>query len=1021
MASAGENSMRKQMSITRRRHRRRITVKNNSIINNNSFRFSSIINNKHAHQTRLNNFSKDVISDNTTTADNSDSDAVYLVEDIIGEKIVKGQKFYKVRWQGFPPDADSWEPEKNLSNVLDAIRSFHRREHCMDVKPPSSRKDCLSSVTDSPASVPTPPSTPNSLRGTGDGERLRGASEERQTGQQVLKRKHNTKSRTSGRYEYVPKHQLVASKTKYFDDIRDGKIDLSSNDLYSRVKTRRRATEPSTTATSSGDSITSTNNSGTEEAGQTGAQPTLPLLPYTLKREPTSPSSDCFNAGESLSGFQSTVDSTESERMKPNFSDPADDLPESVPDSMAQCYSVPEFESCPEDPAPQSKITRGVQCDEPSFPSGRPLVTSCTSCVQAQPNLCDVAVSPLFSARCSPVVLEPSGCCTTSFKCDEVNLPSDTVDSIRVPVDNPDNSSGEMNMDTSHVPETPEDRGPGPTVSCLRDLVQAYFGLINHFQRPQHHLSPNQAHQRTPQSDRFSRYDVTSLEELPALQSYSPLARIRTQEDLLEALDNQRWGLIATLPMHMPEGDLQCKEPAVTLEGILSPGTLINTDGDSSDRPLVNQEVIVASIAKSTGRSLVLERLLSLGLDPDMLVTVDQSAPAWSLLTLAVRLRRIHVAQALLDAGAKPDVIEPMGPRQRTALGMALAMGDVDLATMLILAGSNFYQVENGTTALSFIMKMLNTRASSTSQSTKLSVATAELQDKLRSPDNLLPSVPTPEPPPNVELPVLPKTLLLSATLGSPTPVSTSHACSSQTTYTNPLDASNVFPSVDSLRRLHDLVAAHHARLSVSVTKLVRNWLVRAGLTQVALVSPCQWINIRAGSVTISFTWPMSTHTIKPNVSKSWHQSVAPILLLVHGRVVPPACYETWMDDDGPCLVERVCLDQVTVQKPLGRTLFATTLFPLHWNANVGREHHVTIHFRQPSRSSPSSISRPTCVAVMIIAVTQGTHEPTGAANGGTRGARALTFSSVAHHNQNRSPYSNRSSINSPQFTASRR
>ncbi|KER24331.1 hypothetical protein T265_07971 [Opisthorchis viverrini] len=460
-------------------------------------------------------------------------------------------------------------------------------------------------------------------------------------GQQVLKRKHNTKSRTSGRFEYVPKHQLVASKTKYFDDIRDGKIDLSSNDLYSRVKTRRRATEPSTTATSSCDSITSTNNSGTEETGQTGAQPTLTLLPYTLKREPASPSSDCFNAGESLSGFQSTVDSTESERMKPNFSDPADDLPESVPDSMAQCYSVPEFESCPEDPAPQSKITRGVQCDEPSFPSGRPLVTLCTSCVQAQPNLCDMAVSPLFSARCSPVVLEPSDCFTTSSKGDEVNLPSETVDSVRVHVDN---SSEEMIKDTGHPPETPEERGSGRTVSCLRDLVQAYFSLINHFQRPQLHLSPHQTHQRTPQSGRFSRFDVTSLEELPALQIYSPLARIRTQKDLLEALDNQRWGLIATLPTHMPEGDLQLQRFVVTLESILSPGTSTCAEGGSSDRPLVNQEVVVASIAKSTGRSLVLESLLSLGLDPDMLVTVDQSAPAWSLLTLAVRLRRIHVA-----------------------------------------------------------------------------------------------------------------------------------------------------------------------------------------------------------------------------------------------------------------------------------------------------------------------------------------------------------------------------------------
>lgn len=48
--------------------------------------------------------------------------------------------------------------------------------------------------------------------------------------------------RRMGSWEYVPTSELVAKKTRFFDDLAEGRIDVRSDDLYSRVKCRRRQT-----------------------------------------------------------------------------------------------------------------------------------------------------------------------------------------------------------------------------------------------------------------------------------------------------------------------------------------------------------------------------------------------------------------------------------------------------------------------------------------------------------------------------------------------------------------------------------------------------------------------------------------------------------------------------------------------------------------------------------------------------------------------------------------------------------
>lgn len=45
------------------------------------------------------------------------------MESIQDEKLVKGVKYYLIRWKGYEADSDSWEPENTL-NCDDIIKDF---------------------------------------------------------------------------------------------------------------------------------------------------------------------------------------------------------------------------------------------------------------------------------------------------------------------------------------------------------------------------------------------------------------------------------------------------------------------------------------------------------------------------------------------------------------------------------------------------------------------------------------------------------------------------------------------------------------------------------------------------------------------------------------------------------------------------------------------------------------------------------------------------------------------------------
>ncbi|CAL8094651.1 unnamed protein product [Calicophoron daubneyi] len=61
-------------------------------------------------------------------SDSGDQPDVYLVENIVDRRVRRGKVEYRVRWKGFPPEQDSWEPFANIrESCLRLIQDFHSR------------------------------------------------------------------------------------------------------------------------------------------------------------------------------------------------------------------------------------------------------------------------------------------------------------------------------------------------------------------------------------------------------------------------------------------------------------------------------------------------------------------------------------------------------------------------------------------------------------------------------------------------------------------------------------------------------------------------------------------------------------------------------------------------------------------------------------------------------------------------------------------------------------------------------
>jgi hypothetical protein len=60
-------------------------------------------------------------------ADETEPD-IYEVEAIVAEEIRDGRIYYQVRWAGWPPDCDTFEPPEHLTNCAQAMSEWQKRK-----------------------------------------------------------------------------------------------------------------------------------------------------------------------------------------------------------------------------------------------------------------------------------------------------------------------------------------------------------------------------------------------------------------------------------------------------------------------------------------------------------------------------------------------------------------------------------------------------------------------------------------------------------------------------------------------------------------------------------------------------------------------------------------------------------------------------------------------------------------------------------------------------------------------------
>ena len=165
---------------------------------------------------------------------------------------------YRVRWKGYGPQSDTWEPESNLRGVWKMVEKYKTRTNKMPLVCSARRRGRPSAGSSGSGS------SSGSTSSTGSGSGAHSAvsaqknssstvDQSRRSEQRVmngLKRhkslandtaKHLSPQKISRKsHKKRPKYTIGCESTKdtFWKDLEDGKIDVFKEDLYSRVKSR---------------------------------------------------------------------------------------------------------------------------------------------------------------------------------------------------------------------------------------------------------------------------------------------------------------------------------------------------------------------------------------------------------------------------------------------------------------------------------------------------------------------------------------------------------------------------------------------------------------------------------------------------------------------------------------------------------------------------------------------------------------------------------------------------------------
>ncbi|XP_050394413.1 M-phase phosphoprotein 8 [Patella vulgata] len=139
---------------------------------------------------------------------------LFDVEKIVGMSKNGGKSLYKVRWRGYPPSHDTWEPVENLASCLDMIEDFDamreesRRKRAEERKKKQAIMEgrLQEDVSYSPISSQTTPESSSPFM--------------------------------------IDENPETTLKDTFWKDLEEGKVNLFATDMYSKVKGQGRASRP---------------------------------------------------------------------------------------------------------------------------------------------------------------------------------------------------------------------------------------------------------------------------------------------------------------------------------------------------------------------------------------------------------------------------------------------------------------------------------------------------------------------------------------------------------------------------------------------------------------------------------------------------------------------------------------------------------------------------------------------------------------------------------------------------------
>ena len=86
-----------------------------------------------------------IVNENHVSNDENDKEEEYDVERILDKRFDGIKMFYKVRWHGYTPEYDTWEPEENLVNAMDKVHYFENTSNlAFNWRKNPERQVCLS-------------------------------------------------------------------------------------------------------------------------------------------------------------------------------------------------------------------------------------------------------------------------------------------------------------------------------------------------------------------------------------------------------------------------------------------------------------------------------------------------------------------------------------------------------------------------------------------------------------------------------------------------------------------------------------------------------------------------------------------------------------------------------------------------------------------------------------------------------------------------------------------------------------